>query len=115
MMVSSFETFLNYGIFVYVFLYFCLSVVIVILSSIEINFYKKKNRYETFKPLLVSPFAPSVSVIVPAYNLQSSIIDTIRALFALNYNNFDIIVVNDGSSDSTLAELKEFYQLQPVE
>jgi poly-beta-1,6-N-acetyl-D-glucosamine synthase len=114
-MVFSFETFLNYGIFVYVFLFVCSSVVIVILSSIEINYYKKKNRYETFKSLLVSPFAPSVSVIVPVNNLQSSIVDTVRALFALKYNNFDIIVVNDGSSDSTLIQLKKFYQLQLVE
>jgi len=111
----SFEIFLNYGVFVYVFLLVCLSVVIVILSSLKINNYKKKNQYETFKPLLVSPFAPSVSVILPVNNLQTSITENIRALFALKYNNFDIIVVNDGSSDSTLDELKNFFQLQPVE
>jgi poly-beta-1,6-N-acetyl-D-glucosamine synthase len=111
----SFEAFLNCGIFAYVFLFICFSVVTVILSSIEINHYKKRNRYETLKPLLVSPFAPSVSVIVPVVNLQTSIIDTVRALFALQYNNFEIIVVNERSSDLSLIELTKFYQLQPAE
>lgn len=108
----SFESFLNFGIFAYVCLFICFSVVTIVLSSIEISRYKRKNRYETFKPLLVSPFAPSVSVIVPVINLRTSIVDTVRGLLALQYNNFDIIVVIEGNSDLHLIELTKFYQLQ---
>lgn len=110
----SFESFLNFGIFAYVCLFICFSVVTIVLSAIEISYYKRKNRYETFKPLLVTPFAPSVSVIVPVVNLRPSIVDTVRGLLSLQYNNFDIIVVIEGDSDLHLIELTKFYQLQAV-
>src|SRR5699024_3040787 len=71
--------------------------------------------YVSYHELLVSPFAPSVSVVIPVFNEEQNIIDRVRALFALQYNNFEIIVVNDGSTDKTLQVLKEFYKLEMVE
>ena len=53
-----------------------------------------------------------VSVIVPAYNEALVISDSIRALLNLHYPEFEIIVVNDGSSDETLATLKEDFKLR---
>ncbi|MBX7223040.1 MAG: glycosyltransferase [Blastocatellia bacterium] len=44
---------------------------------------------------------PSVSVIVPAYNEEKVIVQTIRSLLLADETRFDIIVVDDGSSDTT--------------
>ena len=52
---------------------------------------------------LASP--PFVSVIVPAYNEELTIVESVRALLLLDYAAREIIVVNDGSSDGTLAAL----------
>lgn len=49
-----------------------------------------------------------ISIIVPAYNKQDSISETLQSIFAQSYNNFEIIVVDDGSTDST-KELIETY------
>ena len=49
-------------------------------------------------------FTPPVSIIVPAYNEGKLIQDTIRSLLSLNYPKYEIIVVNDGSTDDTLAQ-----------
>lgn len=46
-------------------------------------------------------FCPSVSVIVPAYNEERVIAQTVRSLLASDYPEFEIIVVDDGSSDTT--------------
>lgn len=46
-------------------------------------------------------FSPSVSVIVPAYNEEKVIVRTIESLLKNTYQNFDIIVVDDGSKDRT--------------
>jgi cellulose synthase/poly-beta-1,6-N-acetylglucosamine synthase-like glycosyltransferase/peptidoglycan/xylan/chitin deacetylase (PgdA/CDA1 family)/spore germination protein YaaH len=48
-----------------------------------------------------SGFTPFVSIIVPAYNEELVIANTIRSLLASNYSDYEIIVVDDGSDDNT--------------
>ena len=54
-----------------------------------------------------------VSVIVPAYNEAAVISNSVKSLLNLHYPEFEIIVVNDGSSDGTLARLKADFNLEP--
>ena len=58
-----------------------------------------------------SPATPGVSIIVPAYNEETGIVDTVRSLLRLNYPQFEVIVVDDGSKDGTLATLREAFGL----
>ncbi|KPL68673.1 glycosyl transferase [Erythrobacter sp. SG61-1L] len=57
--------------------------------------------------------APPISVIAPAYNEELSITQSVRALLALEYPEHEIIVVNDGSKDATLATLIRDFELEP--
>jgi len=54
---------------------------------------------------------PFVSIVVPAHNEALTIVDSIRALLALEYEAREIVVVNDGSKDDTLATLKQAFEL----
>lgn len=54
-----------------------------------------------------------VSVIVPAYNESTSIITSIRAMLQIEYPDFEVIVVNDGSTDDTLQKLIDEFGLRP--
>jgi cellulose synthase/poly-beta-1,6-N-acetylglucosamine synthase-like glycosyltransferase len=56
------------------------------------------NEY-TFKS--TTGFYPFVSIIVPVYNEEKVVADSIKSLLELNYSNYEIIVVNDGSTDKT--------------
>ncbi len=56
---------------------------------------------------------PGVSVIVPAHNESYAIVETIEALKVLKYPDFEIIVVNDGSTDDT-ANILDAYSHQGV-
>lgn len=60
-----------------------------------------------------SPITPSVSIIAPAYNEEKTILDNVYSLLGIYYPNYDIIIVNDGSSDKTLELLiKEFHLVE---
>lgn len=63
---------------------------------------RRQNRFED-EPRL--PQYPGVSLVVPCFNEARNLPDTIAALLAQTYPNFDIIAVNDGSSDETGAVL----------
>lgn len=61
-----------------------------------------------------SPLTPGVSVIVPAFNEEAVIVQSVRSLLALHYPRHEVLVVNDGSTDGTMARLREEFDLVPV-
>jgi len=50
-------------------------------------------------------YHPSVAVIIPAYNEEKVIIHTVHSVLASTYQNFEVIVVDDGSNDQTYQKL----------
>jgi cellulose synthase/poly-beta-1,6-N-acetylglucosamine synthase-like glycosyltransferase len=60
-----------------------------------------------------SGYEPPVSVIVPAYNEEATFTAAIRSILRLDYPEFEIIVVNDGSRDRTLEALIREFSLVP--
>jgi cellulose synthase/poly-beta-1,6-N-acetylglucosamine synthase-like glycosyltransferase len=53
-----------------------------------------------------------LTMIVPAYNEEVTIVDSVNGLINCDYPRFEIVVVNDGSSDSTLERLKRAFELR---
>lgn len=49
--------------------------------------------------------SPRFSIVIPTYNRAESVLDTLTSCFAQSYTDFEIVVVDDGSSDTTLAVL----------
>ena len=56
---------------------------------------------------------PLVSVIIPAYNAESYILETLFSVYKQSLNEFEIIVVNDGSTDSTRAIVEDQARKHP--
>jgi cellulose synthase/poly-beta-1,6-N-acetylglucosamine synthase-like glycosyltransferase len=84
------------------------------MSPIALVFlWRHRQRYRPRAVALASRLAspPLVSVIVPALNEALTIVESVRALLALDYESREIIVVNDGSSDETLAVLQDTFAL----
>jgi cellulose synthase/poly-beta-1,6-N-acetylglucosamine synthase-like glycosyltransferase len=66
--------------------------------------YMRDNRAE-YLPRILPSYQPPISILIPAYNEQQSIISSIHSVLRLEYPEFEVVVVNDGSSDGTLAQL----------
>jgi cellulose synthase/poly-beta-1,6-N-acetylglucosamine synthase-like glycosyltransferase len=61
-----------------------------------------------------SPLAPPITILVPAHNEQKSICTAVRNLLDLDYPELEVIVVNDGSADSTLQMMQQEFGLRLV-
>jgi cellulose synthase/poly-beta-1,6-N-acetylglucosamine synthase-like glycosyltransferase len=83
-----------------------------VLSIISISGYMKR-RGPAFLSSFYPGFEPPITVVVPAYNEMATIPDSIRSFLQLHYSQFEIVVVNDGSSDDTLATLTREFSLVP--
>jgi cellulose synthase/poly-beta-1,6-N-acetylglucosamine synthase-like glycosyltransferase len=57
---------------------------------------------------------PPIALLVPAFNEEETIVESVRSLLALRYASFEVIVVNDGSGDGTLDALVRGFDLAPV-
>jgi glycosyltransferase involved in cell wall biosynthesis len=55
---------------------------------------------------------PKVSVIMPAYNAGQYIRESLDSIFAQTYKNYEVIVVDDGSTDNTQTILKEYPEVR---
>lgn len=88
---------------------------LVILSIIEIRLYLKRKSYIDYRSLLASPYAPGITVIAPAFNESETIINSVHSLMSLNYSKFEVVIINDGSTDNTLEKMVNEFNLVPVD
>src|SRR5918999_5738139 len=65
----------------------------------------KEVRRPDQRRLLRSPLTPPVSVLAPAFNEETNVVENVRSLLMLDYPLFEVILINDGSSDATLEVL----------
>ena len=83
----------------------------VVVGSLELY---KHRRQEMLKSILPSDYYLPISIIVPAYNEEITVADTVRSLLALDYRSYEIIVVDDGSKDRTSEVLAETFDMHLV-
>lgn len=86
----EYATLVSLFIFLTILLFRYFAVLVMAYAYISKYTFKKQNG-----------FYPFVSIIVPVYNEAKVIKQSIKSLLGLDYSNFEIIIVNDGSSDET--------------
>jgi len=105
---------INNVIFILTCFIFTVYLILSAISAVALRNYLRKNSYVDYSSILLAPLTPSVSVIAPAYNEERTIIENIRALLSLYYNNYEVIIVNDGSNDHTFKQMVKAYDLERV-
>lgn len=56
----------------------------------------------------------AISILVPCYNEQTILSTAIKGFDRLNYNNYELILINDGSIDNSLEVMGELLDLEPI-
>jgi cellulose synthase/poly-beta-1,6-N-acetylglucosamine synthase-like glycosyltransferase len=71
------------------------------------------RRFSDSRRVAASPLTIPVSVVIPAYNEEIHICNTVHSVLGSQFPEFEVIVVDDGSQDGTLAALIAEFQLEP--
>ena len=79
-------------------------------------FYRREKKIKDQLPVLTE--YPAVSILIPAHNEQLAIKSTIDSVMKANYPDFEVIVIDDGSTDDTLViaqeQIKKFDNLKVI-
>ena len=88
--------------------------VLLILSIPEIWEQTRLAEDEDFQRLMQSDALPPITVLMPAYNESATIEASVTAILTLEYRNYEVVVVNDGSRDDTLERLRQAFDLYEI-
>lgn len=106
-----YEVFIGIYAVSYIFFYMGLS----ILSFIAIKTYSN-TKYNIKDDILIkSNHVVGVSIVAPAFNEGANIVFNVQSLLSLNYPKFEVVIINDGSTDDTLEKLIEEFELVKVD
>jgi cellulose synthase/poly-beta-1,6-N-acetylglucosamine synthase-like glycosyltransferase len=105
---------LIYAVFLVYFVTLHLLYLVLIGLGIASNQLRNRERRATdLEQIRESELTVPISVIVPAFNESTSILDTAESALASRFPEFEVIVVDDGSTDDTLAQLRDAFDLRP--
>ncbi|TWT00637.1 glycosyltransferase family 2 protein [Planomicrobium sp. CPCC 101079] len=90
-------------------------VMLFLIASPRIRKEKKLSRNEQIEELSINKDTYPISILVPAYNEEAGVVSTVRSLLSLNYPQYEVIVVNDGSTDRTSEKVISQFQMEPIE
>lgn len=105
---------INLFFFAYMFLYAIVFFLTTISAAFKLDDFFAKKEYMKDEILTKDNNYIPISIIVPAYNEEITIVDTIHSLLNIDYPEFEICIVNDGSTDNTAKALIDAFELKEV-
>jgi cellulose synthase/poly-beta-1,6-N-acetylglucosamine synthase-like glycosyltransferase len=98
------------GIFVFFVIYCIATLTLLVMSVREISWYARGQGPNRARPSELAR-RPSVSLVTPAYNGETLIVQSAKAFLGSDYEPLEVVVVDDGSKDETFARLQEAFDL----
>lgn len=111
LMISDFFVMAEWFFMLYFIGLNCAYLMLSVISMFNVSRYMKEKSLMDI-PGVGNEILPPVSLIVPAHDEQGNIIQSVKALMQIEYPVFEIIVVNDGSSDRTLNVLLDHFGMK---
>src|SRR2546427_7339575 len=88
---------------------------LMLMSLVSVWLHNRRLAYEGLDLLSESTVTPPVTIVMPAWNEQDAIVDSVRSVLKTQYPRLEVIAVDDGSTDSTLERLIAAFDLVRVD
>ncbi len=88
---------------------------LIAIAATEVGRLTRRASFVSHEDIFANPLTPPVSIIVPAHNEDAVIVESVRAMLALKYSEFEVIVVDDGSTDETFTRLRDAFDLESID
>lgn len=105
---------LDVGVLVYFLAINSSYLLLLVLASLEFARQLRRVPFAGYDEAHASPLTLPVSVIVPAWNEAVGIVEAVRGVLSLRYPEFEVVVVDDGSTDDTFTVLDAAFDLRAV-
>jgi cellulose synthase/poly-beta-1,6-N-acetylglucosamine synthase-like glycosyltransferase len=113
--VSIIVQVLDVIIVAYVVLHFGINLMLVGISGRRIRHELRAEQIRPASTFGEDRLLPTVTLLVPAYNEEVTIAESLRSLLRLKYPSFEIVICNDGSKDRTLQVLLRAFDFVPID
>ncbi len=107
--------FFNYFIGVYFGILNTIYLVLLTVALFVILRHLERIKYSTRKEFHTSPETPPVTILIPMHNEERVILRSIRSALASEYPFFEVIVINDGSTDGTMQKVIDTFRLKRID
>ena len=108
-------SFFNYFCMAFTVLLSVIYIVQMIMSFVKVRKDSKALMSNDYERYMYSDNLLPISLLIPAYNEEENVVQNIKSLMKMDYPNFEIIVVNDGSTDKTHEKIVEAFGLYQIE
>jgi cellulose synthase/poly-beta-1,6-N-acetylglucosamine synthase-like glycosyltransferase len=105
-----------FGWFIAIFMCIVISFysIVLLISILQLRKKYHLDRTQAYDDYINDFYTKPVSIIVPAYNEEAGIVQSVRSLLSVNYPTYEIIVINDGSKDNTLEKMIQTYEMKEI-
>ena len=112
--VTRLILYFNFFIVGYVITVSSINIIQMLMAMISSLRYIKRAKISNTKHYSESYNMIPISILVPAFNEEKIIVQSIKSLLTLNYSNYEVIMINDGSGDNTLSEIIRAFDLKKI-
>jgi len=85
---------------------------LLLLSFFDMRRRLAQNFYADYEAVAKSHFTFPISVLMPAYNEATTVVEAAHSVLSLDYPEHEVIIISDGSTDDTIARLVREFRLE---
>lgn len=86
-----------------------------VLAYFSLRKYARRMQAVDLNALIMKAGVPPVTLLAPAYNEEATCVEATKALLSLNYPEYEVLVINDGSKDRTVEVLLDAFEMEKAE
>ncbi len=105
----------NYFVLFYFLILNTIYLLLFIISLFAVLRFVKRTFFSDYIEIMQSEMTYPITILVPAHNEQKTIVGTVKSLMMLNYSEYEIVVINDGSQDKTLQTLIDAFEMRKLD